>query len=242
MKDIETVKDNYADIVQKNLKILFSDLPADLANNMSGRQIDSTFEIRAFGRNCVISDSSIAISPLSALIHRGEPVNRPSASKLLDYEAELLRRNCDLDQHASLLAILISLYALQACPDKCIPEPFKGFKEFPGTMPYVGAFTTHTEQLLIPAVLKIKQHVNDIKRVLGGEESPAGTAGDFAFVVYPLPKIALCYIFYEADEDFGASVTCLFSNNADRFISTAGLADVGEYTSRSILTILEQEW
>ena len=62
--------------------------------------------------------------------------------------------------------------------------------------------------------------------------------GDFSFVVYPLPKIALCYIFYDPDEDFPASVTCLFSNNARRFLPLDGLADVGEYTSRKILEIV----
>ena len=71
-----------------------------------------------------------------------------------------------------------------------------------------------------------------------GEDTPAETAGDFAFVVYPLPKVALCYIFYEADEDFPASVTCLYNNNADRFMPLDGLADVGEYTSKKIINLI----
>jgi hypothetical protein len=54
-----------------------------------------------------------------------------------------------------------------------------------------------------------------------------------------LPKIALCYIFYEADDDFPASVTCLYSNNANQFMSVDGLADVGEYTSRKIINLIE---
>jgi len=57
-------------------------------------------------------------------------------------------------------------------------------------------------------------------------------------MVYPLPKIALCYIFYEADEDFPASVTCLYSNNASSFLPIDALADVGEYTSKKILTVI----
>jgi hypothetical protein len=63
-------------------------------------------------------------------------------------------------------------------------------------------------------------------------------SGDIAFRVMPLPKIALCYIFYEADEDFPASATCLFSANANDFMPMDGLADTGEYTSRKILQLL----
>ncbi len=140
--------------------------------------------------------------------------------------------------HSSVLGILISLYALNACPDICIPAPLKAFKEFPDSMPYAGAFATHTEHLLVPHVAKIKEAVPEIMAAMKGEVAPLGTSGDFSFVVYPLPKIALCYIFYEADEDFPASVTCLYSNNAHQFIPTDGLADVGEYSSKKILQVI----
>jgi hypothetical protein len=49
----------------------------------------------------------------------------------------------------------------------------------------------------------------------------------------------LCYIFYRADEEFPASVTCLFSNNAPDFMPIDGLADVGEYTSKKILALID---
>jgi len=142
-------------------------------------------------------------------------------------------------EHSSVFGILISLYALNARPDICIPEPFKAFKEFPDSMPYAGAFTTHTEQLLVPYVAKIKESVQIITKRIKGEDSPAGTGGDFSFIVYPLPKIALFYIFYEADEDFPASVTCLYSNNANLFLPIDGLADVGEYCSKTILELIK---
>ncbi len=135
----------------------------------------------------------------------------------------------------SVMGIMISLYALNARPDVCVVEPLKAFKEFSGSMPYVGAFATHTEQVLVPYVEAVASAAPRIKNVLRGSEAPPATGGDFAFLVYPLPKIALCYIFYEADEDFPASVTCLFSNNARRFLPVDALADVGEYTSRKII-------
>ncbi len=70
-------------------------------------------------------------------------------------------------------------------------------------------------------------------------KAPSEAGSDFSFIVYPLPKIALCYIFYEADDDFPASVTCLYSNNANQFMPVDGLADVGEYTSRKILNLID---
>ncbi len=142
-------------------------------------------------------------------------------------------------EYSSVLGILISLYALNARPDVCIPTPLKSFKEFPDSMPYVGAFTTHTEQLLVPHVAKIKETVQLILESLKGDQSPEGAGADFSFIVYPLPKIALCYIFYEADDDFPASVTCLYSNNAGLFLPIDGLADVGEYCSKTILRLVE---
>ena len=143
------------------------------------------------------------------------------------------------EEQSSVFGILISLYALNAGSDICIPSPLKSFKEFPDSMPYVGAFTTHTEQLLVPHVAKIKETIQKITETLKGEKYTSETGGDFSFIVYPLPKIALCYIFYEADDDFPASVTCLYSNNANQFMPIDGLADVGEYTSRKILNLID---
>ncbi len=141
-------------------------------------------------------------------------------------------------QHSSVFDILISLYALNARPDSCVREPFRSFKEFDNSMPYVGAFTTHTEQVLVSHVEKIKKTGTEkIKTALSGIDILSAVGGDFSFVVHPLPKIALCYIFYEADEDFPASVTCLFSNNAHLFLPVDGLADTGEYTSKKIIEI-----
>lgn len=135
----------------------------------------------------------------------------------------------------SVLGIIISLYGLHAKPEPCMIEPFKSFKELPNSMPYTGAFTTHTELPLVPHVEKIEQKKEELITFFGGQPAPESVSGDFALIVFPLPKIALCYIFYKADEDFPASVTCLFSSNAQAFMPTDGLADVGEYTSKAII-------
>ena len=145
----------------------------------------------------------------------------------------------DGDHQTGVIGILLSLYALHADPAPCVLEPFKAYKEFPNSMPYAGAFVSHTEQILVPQVDRLKKAKDEIWDQLKGHDAKASVSGDFAWVVYPLPKIALCYIFYEADEDFPASVTCLFSNNADTFLPMDALADVGEYTSRKMLALLD---
>lgn len=143
----------------------------------------------------------------------------------------------DTERQDGPVGILLSLYALGAQSELCLPEPFKAFKDFPDSMPYAGAFVTHTQQIIVPYVEDIEKNHGGIMKNLRGRAAPAGVGGDFAFVVYPLPKIALCYIFYMADDDFPASVTCLYSSNARQFLAVDALADVGEYTSKKILDL-----
>jgi len=144
------------------------------------------------------------------------------------------------ERQTGVIVILISLYALHARPEPSILEPLKAFKDFPNSMPYAGAFITHTQQILVPHVERIEKARKRIMGKLNGRKAPPGVAGDFSFIVYPLPKIALCYIFYEADDDFPASVTCLYSNNALSFLPIDALADVGEYTSREMLDLIHE--
>jgi hypothetical protein len=130
------------------------------------------------------------------------------------------------------VGIIISLYALHASQDAFLQEPFKSFKEMPDSAPYAGAFAQRTEQALVPAVDRLNANRPKIYALLDGSDGPAAVSGDLAFVVRPLPKIALCYVCYLADEEFPAGVTCLYSNNAHLFLPTDALADVGEYTTK----------
>jgi hypothetical protein len=198
--------DNYAKIVQDNLKKLFKNLPKDLARALPAQQNGDAFLFEAFGETCEIRSDGIFLGKV---------------------------------QQTGVIGILISLYALNTKLETCLIEPLKAFKDFPNSMPYAGAFVTHTQQILVPYVDNIERSSNRIIETLNGCEAPAGIGGDFSFMVYPLPKIALCYIFYEADEDFPASVTCLYSNNAFSFLPIDALADVGEYTSKKILDIID---
>ena len=134
--------------------------------------------------------------------------------------------------------LLIALYAAHVSHDSIQLEPFKAFKDLPDSMPYHGAFTMNSEQILVPCVTQIKERRDVILKAFDGELNPAGAAGDFSLLLYPLPKIALCYIFYLPDEEFPASATCLFSSNALSFMPLDGLADVGEYSSKKILQLI----
>ncbi len=140
-------------------------------------------------------------------------------------------------EETGVIGILISLYILNITPEPSILQPFKAFKDFAGSMPYIGAFSSYTEKVLIPYVAKVKESQIHIMEYMQGKDAFQIAGGDFSFFLCPLPKITLCYIFYRADEDFPASATCLFSNNAHNFLSLDALADVGEYTSRKIIQL-----
>ena len=134
--------------------------------------------------------------------------------------------------------VIISLYALQAAPVSCRLTPFKSFREMPDSMPYVGAFAAHAERVLFDQIDEIEQDADRIAQRFQGARGSDNDAGDFSLIIYPLPKIALNYIFYRADDDFPASVSCLFSNNAATFLPSDALADTAEYTSKKILDML----
>jgi hypothetical protein len=131
--------------------------------------------------------------------------------------------------------ILISLYALHASGAAAVAEPFKAFKDFSGSAPYAAAFAARTEQVLVPHVGALLNCDSAFYADLDPPALDHPLPGDLNFVVSPLPKLYLAYICYAADEDFPASVRCLFSNNARRFMPLDALADVGEYTSREIV-------
>ena len=204
---MEIMGDNYAKIVQNNLKRLYENFPEDLARVLPSERDGDSFLFDAFGEKCELRSDGIFLGEV---------------------------------QQTGVIGILISLYVLHAGPEPSMLEPLKAFKDFPNSMPYAGAFVTHTQQILVPHVDKIQKARDQIISNLLGCNAPASVKGDFSFIVYPLPKIALCYIFYEADDDFSASVTCLYSNNALSFLPIDALADVGEYTSRKILDLINE--
>jgi hypothetical protein len=104
-------------------------------------------------------------------------------------------------------------------------------------MPYQGAFSANSERVLIPHVQRIKEKAGTIKGAFGGAD---GVMGDLSLILHPLPKIALSYIFYLADEEFPAAATILFSANALSFMPLDGLADVAEYTSKEIIHLVDR--
>lgn len=142
------------------------------------------------------------------------------------------------EEYASVLGLIVSVYALIANSENCVLSPLKSFKEFPDSASHASASAMPSSKFLRPHVAKIKKAQQRIVKTFSGGKGPSEAGGDFSFILYPLPKIALCYIFYEADDDFPASVRCLYSNNANQFMPVSGLADVSEYTSRQILKFI----
>ena len=143
------------------------------------------------------------------------------------------------EEHSLLLSLIVSVYALNANSKDCVLLPLKSLKEFPESISHVPASAMPASKLLVPHVAKIKNAKQRIIKKFNGKEGTSEAGGDFSFILYPLPKIALCYSFYEADDDFPASVGCFYSNNANKFIPASGLVDVGEYTSKQIIKLID---
>ncbi len=141
----------------------------------------------------------------------------------------------DGKKEEGVLGVLISLYLMHAGKEALILEPFRAFKDLPGSAPYASAFAARAQQVLVPHVKQIQAAREALIQRFDGIPEYAVDSGDFSFILRPFPKIALCYIFYLADADFPASATCLFSNNALAFAPIDVLADTAEYTSRAIL-------
>ena len=71
----------------------------------------------------------------------------------IDHEKVALSRSKGIDPKG----LIVSLYALHANPEQLQLEPFKSFKDFPGSMPYQGAFSTNSERVLVPYVPLVKK-------------------------------------------------------------------------------------
>ncbi|MBW1689882.1 MAG: hypothetical protein DRG87_09050 [Deltaproteobacteria bacterium] len=135
------------------------------------------------------------------------------------------------------LGIIIALYARYVSRDEVQLLPPKAFAQIKGSQPHQGAFRVRSEQSLVPHVGDIRKSMDRIVRAFDGFENKDGS-GDFSFTLFPLPKVPLYYVFYCADEEFPASVTCLFAANAESFMPIDGLADVGEHTAEKIFELI----
>ncbi|MGD8541886.1 MAG: DUF3786 domain-containing protein [Desulfobacteraceae bacterium] len=169
----------------------------------------------------------------------GVPLGAGVALRAFGEDCELTPRGILLGgrPQSGVLGILISLYGRHAHPAAARREPFRAFKELPGSMPYAGAFAVNAEGILVPHAARLEASLAAVVAALDGGPAPAAVGGDLAFCVRPLPKIWLCYILYRADEEFPAAVTCLFSANAERFLPLDALADTAEATTRRIIAL-----
>ncbi len=137
--------------------------------------------------------------------------------------------------------ILIALYASHVQNEEIQFHPLKAFKQFHGGMGYQGAFAMNAEKILHPHVRAIREHQEKIIARFSGHPNPDAKRCDFSFTLFPLPCGGLYYIFNPPDEEFPASVTCLFPSNADHFMPVAGLADTAEYTAKKIIEVVTKQ-
>jgi hypothetical protein len=136
--------------------------------------------------------------------------------------------------------IVISLYTRHASREAPKLEPFVAFKDLPGSMPYQGAFAVNSERVLVPHVANILSKRELIHAAFEGRNGPNWYGGDFSMILRPLPKVALFYVFYLADEEFPPSASCLFSANVLAYLPLDGAADLAEYTSKRIIELVTE--
>ena len=201
------------------------------------------------GRSVTNTYERMAGEHLTRVFESPEPglADRLGAKRLGDtYRFSAFGQTCQLSADGMLLdkapaagvpALLIALYARHAAAAEMVVEPLKAFVEMPDSGPYAAAFRSHSETLLVPHVARILAHRDAIAERFNGHPAPPEITGDWAILLQPLPKIALCYSFYAADEEFPPAAACLFSANAAAFLPTDALADVAEYTGRAILQL-----
>lgn len=137
--------------------------------------------------------------------------------------------------------ILIALYASYVPAQEIVWYPLQSFKEFPESLPYQGTFTAQAEKPLQPHVGTIQRNISRIISLFNGQIPAAPPSGDFSFILYPLPRVGIYYIFYLPDEEFPPAISCLFAANALAFLPVAGLADVAEYTAKKIIELIREE-
>jgi len=133
------------------------------------------------------------------------------------------------------MGITIALYANFATDTEVQLLPPKALAQIEGTQPLKDYFKAQSEQILVPHVSYIRESIDRILKAFDGFINPDEDGGDFSFTLFPLPKVPLYYIFYMADSEFPASVTCLFAANAELFMPVDALADVGEHTAKGII-------
>lgn len=135
-------------------------------------------------------------------------------------------------------AIIVSLYALNV-PEETVTftTAWTSFRELPGTMPYWGPFRKNVEEPLIPYVTDIHHESRRICQIFDGYLSN-DAPGDFAMVLFPLPKVPLLYVFSLPDEEFPAEVKCLYAKGSTAFMPVDVLADMAEHTSRRIIDLI----
>jgi hypothetical protein len=139
---------------------------------------------------------------------------------------------------AGPVGLLIALYASSVPDQPVLLHSLRSFKELPNSMPYQNAFAANAESILVPQVSRIHLQQERIASAFSGQINVDPPSGDFSFTLYPLPRLPLYYIFHLPDDEFPASVTCLFAANALDFMPLDGLADVAEYTARKMILVI----
>lgn len=101
------------------------------------------------------------------------------------------------------------------------------FAELKGGMVKAQSFARDCEDPLRRIIDRHADHFFDILSVLSGKPVE-GQPADYAWIIYPLPKVPFLILYRRPDEDFDSTLKILFDATADEYLDVESLIFLGE--------------
>lgn len=117
-----------------------------------------------------------------------------------------------------------------------VAQPWRALGDFPGAP--AAEFRKRVELPLVPHIADLLTRANTLLPLFDAERAQSIIASDLAITVRALPKVALHVELSQENPDFPPEAWVLFSQNADSFLSTAGLLLLGELFKDRLLSLL----
>ena len=117
-----------------------------------------------------------------------------------------------------------------------VMQPWRSIGSFAGQAP--AGFRKKVELPVAQYAGDVVARANTVLQMIDAKAVPSLLGSDLALTVRALPKVALHVELSEENQDFPAEVWVLFSQNADEFLSVAGMQALGEIFKERLLGLL----
>jgi len=145
--------------------------------------------------------------------------------------AIIITKDAILNQRGNAPSHSVGVLACQyllLCPDRLSDDTtLCTFKDFRDAAPYVGGFRNTVEGPIADTFAGRVDRIEAACRELGGRPFDTDVSCQLAFRFQALPRIPVCLLFHDADDEFSAQCTLLFQRNAAAHLDMECLAMVG---------------